>query len=223
MMIQKHQSQLSKELQDYFSDKDVLIIGGDGWAYDIGYGGVDHVVASGKNVTILVLDTEVYSNTGGQASKSTPIAAVAKFANAGKQVGKKNMGFMCMSYGHVYVASCALGYNRQQARQRRLLKLDTGHSTASILTERKERSLLGRPSLQQQITRNSSREKSGTHPFTRRTQSMLTSSLLRQLSMLRNALSSIRDVERFLERFSKVKPYTDQRRRVEKPSVFVCL
>ena len=100
MMIQKHQSQLS---------------GGDGWAYDIGYGGVDHVVASGKNVTILVLDTEVYSNTGGQASKSTPIAAVAKFANAGKQVGKKNMGFMCMSYGHVYVASCALGYNRQQA------------------------------------------------------------------------------------------------------------
>ena len=84
-----------KELQDYFSDKDVLIIGGDGWAYDIGYGGVDHVVASGKNVTILVLDTEVYSNTGGQASKSTPIAAVAKFANAGKQVGKKNMGFMC--------------------------------------------------------------------------------------------------------------------------------
>ena len=90
-----------KELQDYFSDKDVLIIGGDGWAYDIGYGGVDHVVASGKNVTILVLDTEVYSNTGGQASKSTPIAAVAKFANAGKQVGKKNMGFMCMSYGSI--------------------------------------------------------------------------------------------------------------------------
>ena len=106
-----------KELQDFFSDKAVLIIGGDGWAYDIGYGGVDHVVASGKNVTILVLDTEVYSNTGGQASKSTPIAAVAKFANAGKQVGKKNMGFMCMSYGHVYVASCALGYNRQQAQK----------------------------------------------------------------------------------------------------------
>ncbi len=106
-----------RELQDYFTDKAVIIIGGDGWAYDIGYGGVDHVVASGKNVTILVLDTEVYSNTGGQASKSTPIAAVAKFANAGKQVGKKNMGFMCMSYGHVYVASCALGYNRQQAQK----------------------------------------------------------------------------------------------------------
>ena len=105
------------ELQDYFSEKNVLIIGGDGWAYDIGYGGVDHVVASGKNVTILVLDTEVYSNTGGQASKATPIAAVAKFANAGKQVGKKNMGFMCMTYGYVYVASCALGYNRQQAQK----------------------------------------------------------------------------------------------------------
>ena len=117
--IEANKAALSKikELQDFFSDKAVLIIGGDGWAYDIGYGGVDHVVASGKNVTILVLDTEVYSNTGGQASKSTPIAAVAKFANAGKQVGKKNMGFMCMSYGHVYVASCALGYNRQQAQK----------------------------------------------------------------------------------------------------------
>ena len=105
------------ELQDYFADKNVLIIGGDGWAYDIGYGGVDHVLASGKNVTILVLDTEVYSNTGGQASKSTPISAVAKFANSGKKLGKKNMGFMCMSYGYVYVASCALGYNRLQAQK----------------------------------------------------------------------------------------------------------
>ena len=105
------------ELQDYFADKNVLIIGGDGWAYDIGYGGVDHVVASGKNVTILVLDTEVYSNTGGQASKATPLSAVAKFANSGKKLGKKNMGFMCMSYGYVYVASCALGYNRQQAQK----------------------------------------------------------------------------------------------------------
>lgn len=105
------------ELQDYFSEKDVWIFGGDGWAYDIGYGGVDHVVASGKNVNILVLDTEVYSNTGGQASKSTPIAAVAKFANAGKQIGKKNMGFMVMSYGHVYVASIAMGANRQHAQK----------------------------------------------------------------------------------------------------------
>ncbi len=113
------QALLSKiiELQDYFSEKDVIIIGGDGWAYDIGYGGVDHVVASGKNVTILVLDTEVYSNTGGQASKATPMGAVAKFANAGKKVGKKNMGFMCMTYGHAYVASVALGYNRLQAQK----------------------------------------------------------------------------------------------------------
>ena len=100
------------ELKDYFTDKDVWIIGGDGWAYDIGFGGVDHVVASGKNVNILVLDTEVYSNTGGQASKATPIGAVAKFANAGKQIGKKNMGFMMMSYGHAYVASISMGANR---------------------------------------------------------------------------------------------------------------
>ncbi len=105
------------ELQDYFSEKTVCIIGGDGWAYDIGYGGVDHVLASGRNVKVLVVDTEVYSNTGGQASKSTPIAAVAKFANSGKVVGKKNMGFMCMSYGYVYVASIALGANRVQAQK----------------------------------------------------------------------------------------------------------
>ena len=105
------------ELQDYFCDKNVFIIGGDGWAYDIGFGGVDHVVASGKNVNILVLDTEVYSNTGGQASKATPIGAVAKFANAGKQLGKKNLGFMCMSYGYVYVASIALGANRIHAQK----------------------------------------------------------------------------------------------------------
>ncbi len=100
------------ELKDYFTEKDVWIIGGDGWAYDIGYGGLDHVVASGKNVNILVLDTEVYSNTGGQASKATPIGAVAKFANAGMQLGKKNMGIMMMSYGHAYVASVAMGANR---------------------------------------------------------------------------------------------------------------
>jgi len=105
------------ELKDYFADKVVFIIGGDGWAYDIGYGGVDHVIASGRNVNILVLDTEVYSNTGGQASKSTPIAAVAKFANAGKEIGKKNMGFMCMTYGHAYVASIALGSNRLHAQK----------------------------------------------------------------------------------------------------------
>ena len=102
------------ELQDYFVDKSVWIIGGDGWANDIGYGGLDHVVASGRNVNILVVDTEVYSNTGGQASKATPIAAVAKFANAGMRKPKKNLGFMCMVYGDVYVASISLGANRLQ-------------------------------------------------------------------------------------------------------------
>ncbi|MDC7222254.1 MAG: thiamine pyrophosphate-dependent enzyme, partial [Spirochaetales bacterium] len=104
------------ELKDYFVDKSVWIIGGDGWAYDIGYAGVDHVVAMNRNVNILVVDTEVYSNTGGQASKATPIAAVAKFANAGMKLTKKKMGFMCMSYGNVYVGSIAMGANRQQAQ-----------------------------------------------------------------------------------------------------------
>jgi pyruvate-ferredoxin/flavodoxin oxidoreductase len=103
-----------QEHQDYFIDKSVWIIGGDGWAYDIGYGGVDHVLASGRNVNILVVDTEVYSNTGGQASKATPIGAVAKFAHAGMRLTKKNLGFMCMSYGYVYVASIAMGANRMQ-------------------------------------------------------------------------------------------------------------
>ncbi|MCF7817862.1 MAG: pyruvate:ferredoxin (flavodoxin) oxidoreductase [Kiritimatiellales bacterium] len=105
------------EFQDYFVDKAVWIFGGDGWAYDIGYGGLDHVVASGKNVNILVLDTEVYSNTGGQASKSTPIGAVAKFATGGMRSGKKNLGFMCMSYGNVYVAQISMGANRVQTQK----------------------------------------------------------------------------------------------------------
>jgi len=105
------------ELKDYFVDKSVWIIGGDGWAYDIGYAGVDHVVAMDRNVNILVVDTEVYSNTGGQASKATPIAAVAKFANSGMKLTKKNMGFMCMSYGNVYVASISMGANRNQAQK----------------------------------------------------------------------------------------------------------
>jgi pyruvate-ferredoxin/flavodoxin oxidoreductase len=89
--------------------KSVWIIGGDGWAYDIGYGGLDHVLASGRNVNLLVLDTEVYSNTGGQASKSTPRAAVAKFAAGGKPGPKKDLGLIAMSYGNVYVASVAMG------------------------------------------------------------------------------------------------------------------
>ena len=103
-----------QELQDYFTDKSVWIIGGDGWANDIGYGGIDHVLAQNKNVNILVLDTEVYSNTGGQASKSTPTGAVAKFATGGKKTYKKNMGLMSRSYGYVYVASVALGADRAQ-------------------------------------------------------------------------------------------------------------
>ena len=100
---------------DYLVKKSVWIIGGDGWAYDIGYGGVDHVLASGKNVNILVLDTEVYSNTGGQMSKSTPRAAVAQFAAGGKQAPKKNMGMIFSTFGNVYVARISIGANPQQA------------------------------------------------------------------------------------------------------------
>jgi pyruvate-ferredoxin/flavodoxin oxidoreductase len=99
---------------DNLVKKSVWIIGGDGWAYDIGYGGLDHVLASGRNVNILVLDTEVYSNTGGQASKATPRAAVAKFAMSGKGLPKKDLGLIAMSYGYVYVARVAMGANDQQ-------------------------------------------------------------------------------------------------------------
>jgi pyruvate-ferredoxin/flavodoxin oxidoreductase len=98
-----------QSLADYLVKKSVWIIGGDGWAYDIGYGGLDHVLASGRNVNVLVLDTEVYSNTGGQMSKATPRAAVAKFAAAGKPAPKKDLGLMAMTYGNVYVASVAMG------------------------------------------------------------------------------------------------------------------
>jgi pyruvate-ferredoxin/flavodoxin oxidoreductase len=96
---------------DSLVDRSVWIIGGDGWAYDIGYGGLDHVLASGQNVNVLVLDTEVYSNTGGQASKATPLAAVAKFAAGGKPNGKKDLGMTGMRYGNVYVAQVAMGAN----------------------------------------------------------------------------------------------------------------
>jgi len=102
------------ELSHYLVKKSQWIIGGDGWAYDIGYGGLDHVIASGKNVNILVLDTEVYSNTGGQSSKSTPIGAVAKFASAGKRIRKKDLGMMAMTYGYVYVAQIAMGASKAQ-------------------------------------------------------------------------------------------------------------
>ena len=99
---------------DALVKKSVWIIGGDGWAYDIGFGGLDHVLASGRNVNILVLDTEVYSNTGGQASKSTPRGAVAKFAARGKATPKKDLGMLAMAYGNVYVARVAMGANDQQ-------------------------------------------------------------------------------------------------------------
>ena len=98
-------------------------MGGDGWAYDIGYGGLDHVLASGRNVNVLVVDTEVYSNTGGQASKSTPRGAVAKFAARGKNLPKKDLGLIAMAYGYVYVAKIAMGYNDQQTL-RALLEAD---------------------------------------------------------------------------------------------------
>ncbi|MEM5775456.1 MAG: thiamine pyrophosphate-dependent enzyme, partial [Anaerolineaceae bacterium] len=101
-------------LADDLIRKSVWIIGGDGWAYDSGYGGLDHVLASGKNVNVLVLDTEVYSNTGGQASKSTPRAAVAKFAANGKGSAKKDLGLIAMSYGNIYVARVAMGYSDAQ-------------------------------------------------------------------------------------------------------------
>jgi pyruvate-ferredoxin/flavodoxin oxidoreductase len=99
---------------DYLVAKSVWIVGGDGWAYDIGYGGLDHVLASGKNVNVLVMDTQVYSNTGGQMSKATPIGAVAKFAAAGKAMPKKDLGMISMTYGNIYVASIAMGANTNQ-------------------------------------------------------------------------------------------------------------
>lgn len=102
------------QYQDLLVPRSQWIIGGDGWAYDIGYGGLDHVLASGENVNVLVLDTEVYSNTGGQSSKSTPAGAVAKFATSGKRIRKKDLGMMAMSYGYVYVAQVAMGANQAQ-------------------------------------------------------------------------------------------------------------
>ncbi|WLD12837.1 pyruvate:ferredoxin (flavodoxin) oxidoreductase [Planctellipticum variicoloris] len=101
-------------IAEAFVPKSVWVIGGDGWAYDIGYGGLDHVLASGRNVKLLVLDTEVYSNTGGQQSKATPLGAVAKFASAGKSTRKKDLGLLAMSYGHVYVASVGMQARNEQ-------------------------------------------------------------------------------------------------------------
>lgn len=102
------------ELKDYLVKKSIWALGGDGWAYDIGYGGLDHVLASGENINVLVFDTEVYSNTGGQASKATPTAAIAKFAASGKRIKKKDLGLMAMSYGYVYVAQVGMGADKNQ-------------------------------------------------------------------------------------------------------------
>jgi pyruvate-ferredoxin/flavodoxin oxidoreductase len=102
------------ELKQYLVKKSVWVFGGDGWAYDIGFGGLDHVIASGEDINMLVMDTEVYSNTGGQASKATPVGAIAKFAAAGKRVRKKDLGMMAMSYGYVYVAQVGMGANQNQ-------------------------------------------------------------------------------------------------------------
>jgi pyruvate-ferredoxin/flavodoxin oxidoreductase len=107
-----HEQLLS--VADHLVKKSVWVLGGDGWAYDIGYGGLDHVLASGRNVNVLVLDTEVYSNTGGQMSKATPIGAVARFAAAGKPIAKKDLGMISMTYGGIYVARVSLGANPTQ-------------------------------------------------------------------------------------------------------------
>jgi pyruvate-ferredoxin/flavodoxin oxidoreductase len=116
-LLEKENNELCQDilkLRQYLIKKSIWIIGGDGWAYDIGYGGLDHVIASGEDVNILVLDTEVYSNTGGQSSKSTPVGAVAKFAASGKKVRKKDLGAMAMTYGYVYVAQVSMGANNSQ-------------------------------------------------------------------------------------------------------------
>jgi pyruvate-ferredoxin/flavodoxin oxidoreductase len=114
---EKEKTEQTKEilnLKHYLVKKSVWIFGGDGWAYDIGFGGLDHVLASGEDVNVLVLDTEVYSNTGGQASKSTPAGAVAKFAASGKKIRKKDLGVMAMSYGYIYIAQVAMGASQSQ-------------------------------------------------------------------------------------------------------------
>ncbi len=112
--IKSKEARQLESISDVLVKKSVWIIGGDGWAYDIGFGGLDHVMASGRNVNVLVLDTEVYSNTGGQMSKATPLGAVAKFAAAGKPLPKKDLGMIFMTYGNIYVSRVAMGYNDMQ-------------------------------------------------------------------------------------------------------------
>jgi pyruvate-ferredoxin/flavodoxin oxidoreductase len=115
--LKLEKSETAKEilaLEKYLTTQSIWIIGGDGWAYDIGYGGLDHVLASGENVNVLVVDTEVYSNTGGQSSKATPTAAIAKFAASGKKIRKKDLGAIAMSYGYIYVAQISMGASNAQ-------------------------------------------------------------------------------------------------------------
>jgi len=112
--IDKSEARHLRSVADQLVHRSVWLIGGDGWAYDIGSGGLDHALATGRNINVLVLDTEVYSNTGGQMSKATPTAASAKFAAAGKRVGKKDLALQAISYGNVYVAQIAMGANPQQ-------------------------------------------------------------------------------------------------------------
>ena len=119
-------------LADYLVKKSVWIVGGDGWAYDIGYGGLDHVLASGRNVNVLVMDTEVYSNTGGQMSKATPLGAVAKFAAGGKAAPKKDLGLMAMTYGTIYVASVAMG-SRPEHTLRAFLEAESYEGPSLII------------------------------------------------------------------------------------------
>jgi pyruvate-ferredoxin/flavodoxin oxidoreductase len=116
-LLKEASSGILKEIHDehdLFVKKSHWVFGGDGWAYDIGFGGVDHVLASGDDINILVLDTEVYSNTGGQSSKATPTGAIAKYAASGKKIGKKDMARMMMSYGYIYVATISMGANKNQ-------------------------------------------------------------------------------------------------------------
>ncbi len=116
-VLEKENSEIAKKIledKEFFVRRSQWLFGGDGWAYDIGYGGLDHVLASGENINVLIFDTEIYSNTGGQSSKSTPTAAVAKFAASGKRTKKKDLGMMAMSYGYVYVAQVSMGADKNQ-------------------------------------------------------------------------------------------------------------
>jgi pyruvate-ferredoxin/flavodoxin oxidoreductase len=113
----KSTAKLLFSLADFFIKRSVWILGGDGWGYDIGFGGLDHVIASNRNVNLLCMDTEVYSNTGGQMSKATPVGAIARFAAAGKELVKKDLGAIAMSYGYVYVAKISMGANLAQTNK----------------------------------------------------------------------------------------------------------